>query len=201
MAETSYATVAQLKAQLTIATDDTSRDDDLARVLAATSRGIDDATGRRFWLDDAPVPRVVGLLGRTLADADGDRLLVRDIGSLDGLVVETGRAGSWSDVTAGVEPDPPDALDEGKPITSLLLVSSRWPAGGGQRARITARWGYPAVPGPIAEATLIQATRLYKRKDSPEGVMGSAEWGVVRISRRDPDVWALIEKYILDGFA
>jgi hypothetical protein len=42
--------------------------------------------------------------------------------------------------------------------------------------------------------------RLFRRKDSPEGVTGSAEWGVVRLSRRDPDVWVLIEPYILPGF-
>jgi hypothetical protein len=30
--------------------------------------------------------------------------------------------------------------------------------------------------------------------------MGSAEWGVVRLSRRDPDVWNLIEPFIRPGF-
>ncbi|MDX2921298.1 hypothetical protein PV370_25695, partial [Streptomyces sp. NE06-03C] len=70
----------------------------------------------------------------------------------------------------------------------------------GAGVQVTARWGWPAVPDEIVQATLIQAARLYKRKDSPEGVTGSAEWGVVRLSRRDPDVWALIEHYVLPGF-
>lgn len=67
--------------------------------------------------------------------------------------------------------------------------------------RITAQFGWPAVPDDISEAALIQAARLFKRKDSPEGVIGNAEWGVVRLSRRDPDVWNLIEQYVLPGFA
>lgn len=201
MAATDYATLAALKAQLTIDPTDSSRDDALTMALDAASRAIDRATGRRFWLDAAPTARVRALLRNTVTDEDGDHLLIPDIGSLDGLTVEVGRAGAWSDITASVDPEPPEALDSGGSITSLLLVGSRWPAGGGQRARITARWGWPAVPPDITQATLIQASRLYKRKDSPEGVMGSAEWGVVRLSRRDPDVWALIEPLILPGFA
>jgi hypothetical protein len=49
------------------------------------------------------------------------------------------------------------------------------------------------------QATLIQAARLYRRKDSPEGVTGSAEWGVVRLPRIDPDVSALIKDLTLPG--
>ncbi|MFC8456442.1 hypothetical protein ACFUJ0_06100 [Streptomyces sp. NPDC057242] len=66
--------------------------------------------------------------------------------------------------------------------------------------RVGTRFGWPAVPDDITEAALIQAARLYRRKDSPEGVTGSAEWGVVRLSRRDPDVWNLIDPYVLPGF-
>jgi hypothetical protein len=37
------------------------------------------------------------------------------------------------------------------------------------------------------------------RKDSPEGVLGSADFGLLRVTNRDPDVRALIEPYILAG--
>lgn len=201
MATTEYATLAELKEQLSIEADDDSRDDLLTKALASASRSIDQATNRRFWIDDTPVARVLATRHRTVADEDGDHLLTKDIGSASGVVVEVGRPGAWSDITSSVDLEPPDALDDGQPVTSLLLLSGAWPVGGGQRARVTARWGWPAVPDNIVQACLIQASRLYKRKDSPEGVMGSAEWGVVRLSRRDPDVWALIEPYILAGLA
>jgi hypothetical protein len=56
------------------------------------------------------------------------------------------------------------------------------------------------VPDEVVQATLLQAGRLYRRKDSPEGVTGSADWGMVRLPRLDPDVMALIEPYMLPGF-
>ncbi|GAA4676863.1 hypothetical protein GCM10023347_34020 [Streptomyces chumphonensis] len=194
-----YGTVAELKERLGIEAADDSRDGLLNRALAAASRGIDLACGnRRFWLDPDPVQRTVTPSGRVVRKADGELLLVDDIGSLTGLAVEVGWAGAFTAVT-GYETSPDNALLKGKPVTGLLRTDGLWGAAR-TRVRVTARWGWPAVPDDIAEASLIQASRLFKRKDSPEGVMGSAEWGVVRLSRRDPDVWALIEPYILDGF-
>jgi hypothetical protein len=56
------------------------------------------------------------------------------------------------------------------------------------------------IPDEVTEATLIQASRLYKRKDSPEGITGSAELGVVRLGRTDPDVYELTKRFVLSGF-
>lgn len=195
-----YATLAELKHALGIT--DTERDAALAGKLASASRSIDkDTGGRRFWLDTTAQPRVINPRRRVVADEDGQRLLTADIGDADDLVVEAGRAGAWADITAGVEAQPTDALQQQRPVTSLLRLGGTWPAGGGQRVRVTARWGWPAVPDEVHEATLILAARLYKRKDSPEGVLGSSEWGVVRLSRRDPDVLTLIEHLIDYGLA
>ncbi|MFF9688985.1 phage gp6-like head-tail connector protein [Streptomyces sp. NPDC014623] len=191
-----YATRVELKAALGIEADDTTRDALLDRALAAASRGIDTATGRRFWLDDMPSTRVYRTAGRVLWDDVGEVMNVDDIGSAVGLVTATGTVGAWSTVT-DIETTPDNALARGRPITGLLLAAGGW---GVQRVQVTARWGWPAVPDEITQATLIQAARLYRRKDSPEGVTGSAEWGVVRLSRRDPDVWALIEHFVLPGF-
>ncbi|MGW1595250.1 phage gp6-like head-tail connector protein [Streptomyces sp. NPDC002343] len=176
---------------------DSSRDDELASALSAASRSINLTTGRRFWLDAEPVQRVFRLAGRVVREADGDVLLVDDIGDVTGMVVETGSGSAWTPLT-GYETQPDNALADGRPVTGLLR-SGIWGTAT-TRVRITARFGWPAVPEDITEAALIQATRLYKRKDSPEGIIGSAEWGVRNLSRRDPDVWALIEPYILPGF-
>ncbi|GGZ80265.1 head-tail connector protein [Streptomyces echinoruber] len=197
-----YATLATLKAQLRIDPTDTTQDTLLNQALTAASRAIDRATGRRFWLDDLATQRTYNPRSRIVRDADGETLLVDDIGSTAGLVVETGPVGGpWTTVT-GYETTPDNALADGRPVTGLLRPGGwAWNAGGTGRVRVTARHGWPAVPDDIVQATLIQASRLFKRKDSPEGVMGSAEWGVVRLSRRDPDVWNLIEPFVLPGFA
>ncbi|MEW1719779.1 phage gp6-like head-tail connector protein [Streptomyces sp. NPDC093109] len=188
-----YATRDALKLRLGLEDDDTTRDELLDNALAAAARGIDTATGRRFWLDDLPSARSFTLAGRTVRDEAGTRVLLDDMGA-DPELVETGGAGTWSPLT-GYDTAPDNALLRGRPITALS--GAGWGTG---RIRVTARWGWPAVPDEIREATLIQAARLYRRKDSPEGVTGSAEWGVVRLSRRDPDVWALIEHFVIPGF-
>jgi hypothetical protein len=192
-----YADLGTLKRQLGLDDTDDSRDALLEQALTAASRSIDRACGRRFWLDGTTVQRIYRPHGRTVIEPDGTALLVDDIGSSTGLVVESGSAAAWSTLT-GWEALPDNALAIGRPITGLLRFGS-WGIGT-NRVRVTARYGWPAIPDEIVQATLIQANRLFKRKDSPEGITGSAEWGVVRLSRRDPDVWNLIEPYVLPGF-
>ncbi|MGQ4358867.1 head-tail connector protein [Streptomyces sp. SAS_272] len=193
-----YGTLPALKEKLGVEADDDSRDALLNSALASASRSIDRATGRRFWLDATTVQRSYRLGGRVVCEDGGELLLVDDVGTTTGLVVETGSGSSWTAVT-GYETSPDNALADGRPVTGLLRVNGTWGIYTG-RVRVTARFGWPAVPDDVTEAALIQATRLYKRKDSPEGIIGSAEWGVRNLSRRDPDVWALIEPFILPGF-
>lgn len=46
------------------------------------------------------------------------------------------------------------------------------------------------------EAVMLIAHRLYTRRNSPEGVSGWGDLGVVRVTSRDPDVEALLERHI-----
>jgi len=194
-----YGTVEELKTRLNIEQTDTSRDSLLTRSLGAASRGIERATGRRFWLDSAPTVRTYNPRRRLVTEADGELLRVDDIGDTTGMLVEAGGNGTAFYEITGYETWPDNALADGEPVTALLRPMNIW-AIPITRIRITALFGWPAVPDEVTEAALIQATRLFKRKDSPEGIIGNAEWGVVRLSRRDPDVWNLIEQFVLPGF-
>lgn len=198
---TTYVDLQTFKDALLIPSTDSTRDELLSSALDSASRYIDRVTGRRFYIDESPVPRVVNPRGNVVCDRDGNHLLIADIGDDADFQVEVGQGLSFTDVTAAVELEPTDALDQGEPITSLLRLGGRWSSSPGQRVRITAHWGWPEVPAEIVSATLIQATRIFKRKDSPEGVTGSAEWGVVRVSRTDPDVMALTQKFMKYGMA
>jgi hypothetical protein len=61
---------------------------------------------------------------------------------------------------------------------------------------VRAVFGYTSVPIEVKQACLIQASRLMKRHDSPLGVAGFGDLGVVRVSSRvDPDVAQLIDSY------
>ena len=180
-----YATLTELKAMRRI--DDSASDLLLTKALAAASRQIDRKTNRRFWLDPTATPRVFGCVGRLAATG---HLLVDDIGAAEGLVVETSTGTTWAALD-DVEPGPVNALVQGWPYTEL---AGRW---AGARVRVTARWGWPAVPEEIGMATLLLASRLYLRQNSPEGVVASAEFGSMRLSRWDPDVESLVSPYAL----
>ena len=192
-----YVSLTLFKKQFNLTAAD--RDELLSQALTAAARAVDAHTGRRpggFYLDGTATARQYGVCGRTVRGHDGrHKLLIDDIGSVTGLTVETGDGTTWTTAT-GHRTDPANALADQQPITGLAAWS--W---GTDLVRVTARWGWPAVPDQVVQATLIQATRLYRRKDSPEGVAGGGEWGVVRLSRLDPDVGQLLQHLVLPGIA
>jgi hypothetical protein len=62
--------------------------------------------------------------------------------------------------------------------------------------QVTARWGWATIPEPITQACIIQASRIFKRYDSPLGVAGFGDLGAIRVSRfLDPDMAQLVEPY------
>lgn len=189
MADTTYAELPLLKSWIGIPVTDDSRDALLELALQTASRQVDRDTGRRFGLDAEPSARVFDTAGRL----DGTVLLVDDIGDVTGLAVATGIDGvSWQPLDAStVAVLPHNAAVDAKPVTALRLPVVPVPG----LVQVTARWGWPVVPKDILTATLIRATALFKRKDSPEGVLGTSEWGAVRVSRGDPDYQALIGRY------
>lgn len=194
-----YASLELFKESRTIPEGETSRDESLTAALLASSRQFDrlcSKTPGGFALADTATARTYSTVGRTYADRDGVWLKVDDIGSLEGLVVEVGSGSSWSTVT-DYETGPENALARGLPV-SRLGTSGNW--SDGRRVRITAKWGFPEVPPEIERATLIQANRLFLRKDSPQGVAGNSEWGVIRLGKVDPDVEALIWPFMAPGF-
>jgi hypothetical protein len=57
-----------------------------------------------------------------------------------------------------------------------------------------------ATPGTrhpeVTEAILLLAQRLNSRRNSPEGVAGWGDLGVIRILATDPDITALLERHV-----
>jgi hypothetical protein len=74
--------------------------------------------------------------------------------------------------------------------------------GGEALVKVTGTWGFSAVPTAIRQATIIQASRIFKRLDSPLGVLSSPDLGFIRVgSRLDPDVAQLVDTYRIVKFA
>jgi hypothetical protein len=191
-----YVSLVALRESVNIPYGD--RDGRLGIALSAAARAVDSFTGRRpggFYLSPTATSRTYETCATLYANGRY-QLLVDEIGSLTGLIVEIGAGTTWSAVT-DYRVSPPNALADGQPITSI--TSPTW--WGDELVRVTARHGWPVTPPQVASATLIQATRLYKRKESPDGVAGDGSLGVVRLARVDPDVQALLSPFVLPGIA
>lgn len=83
------------------------------------------------------------------------------------------------------------------PWTQIRAVDDYWfpLANGETTVEVTGTFGWSSVPVPIKLATVMLAMRLYKRMDSPLGVAGVGDIGVIRVSRIDPDIDALISPF------
>jgi hypothetical protein len=67
--------------------------------------------------------------------------------------------------------------------------------------QITGVWGWASVPTAVKQACIILSMRQFKRYDSPTGVMGFGDLGVMRVGRVDPDVEKLLMPFRKMAFA
>jgi hypothetical protein len=177
----------------------------LERAINAASRGIDQYCQRHFFQDGTALVPVA----RPLPAPCNPRVL--EFGAFNDLAsatvtVKTDETGdgvfetTWAASDYELQPINPSSGPEPRPFTSIMATGGRWfPAGAwtGRSARVevTGVWGWPAVPDAITQACLILAARVYKRKDSPDGVSNWGDFGVIRVGRTDPDVVALLDPY------
>lgn len=178
-----YISDVQLKVVLGIT--DVSEDALVLRAVRGATAAIDNKCGfNTFWNTGTAVTRTIETDGRIVPKRTSSpyyKLILPDgIASASGLLVA-----GYS--TAKLLPT--DAIATGKPATEIKLPWGSVP----DDIDITAIWGWPALPDDIIMAAQMQSQRYYKRRGSPEGVAGSAEWGMVRIPRLDPDVQAILE--------
>lgn len=67
--------------------------------------------------------------------------------------------------------------------------------------QINGVWGWSSVPTAVKQACIILSMRQFKRYDSPTGVMGFGDLGVMRVGRVDPDVEKLLMPFRRMAFA
>jgi hypothetical protein len=197
-----YATQAQLKQQATLDLDDDKFDDLLDRAINATSRGLDRFCKRHFYQDAGA--RIFAATHTTWFDLP----TFCDLVSVDASGLRTDEDGDgvyervWAVSDFELQPVNIEAGPEPRPYRSVVAIGStlRFPVprtGSNSRVQITGTWGWPAIPAAIEEAALLQAHRLFKRREAPEGVVGLNMFGTVRMGRLDPDVRGLARPYRL----
>jgi len=131
------------------------------RAIGAASRQIDLWTGRYFYQDAAPSARLFDATDRTCT-------YVGDFDSAAGVVVATddNHDGTYGVVwTSGQWQPEPYVRFNGWPYTTITTTSRirEFPLSGrAPSVRVTALWGWHAIPGPIEQACETLATLYYR---------------------------------------
>lgn len=186
-----YATLADVKAALRIT--DAVDDSLLEMAVESASRLIDGFTFRTFTN--------AGTATRNFVASDSYNVIIDDLISLS-LLETTDELDqpydTWS--AADYQLTPVNGRIDGLvvPYNALLAVNDKTFYTVGQQAlvKVTGVWGWSAIPIAVKQATIIQASRIYKRLDSPLGVAGFGDLGAIRVGRAlDPDVEMLVNPY------
>ncbi len=200
-----YATLNDVKTAARI--QDGVDDSLLELAIESASRMIDEYTMRNFYN--------AGTAVRVFVPDHNDVVAIDDAVSISEIAVSTMLNKTydqvWSVVDYQLEPlnGVADGL-AGWPITRIRAVGTYEFPDGNTRYRyegrygqediatvqVTGVWGWSAVPAAVKQATIIQAMRIFKRLDSPLGVISSPDTGFFRVSNRiDPDVAMLLNSY------
>ena len=197
-----YATLANVKAALRI---QDSVDDALLDIsIEAASREIDGWCERVFSQSTAT---------RIYRPTDVFTVEVDDLQSITTLKTDADGTGTFGTTwnTADYQLNPLNGIGGGitTPYTTLRAIGSylfpiyepRNVNANEASVQIAGVWGWPSIPTAIRQACILLAMRQFKRYDSPTGVMGFGDLGVMRVGRVDPDVEKLLMPFRKMGFA
>jgi hypothetical protein len=193
-----YATLAQVKAALRIT--DSVDDPLLEMAIESGSRAIDGYANRSFYSQGSAV--------RIFTPNDNFLTEIDDLVTLTLLETKTDDDSAFDTIFAAddYQLEPLNGRVDGLavPFNFIRAVGDYLFTQFEQEAtvRVTGVWGWPSVPISITQATVIQSSRIYKRLDSPLGVAGVSDIGIMRISNRlDPDVAQLVDPFRRIRFA
>ena len=193
-----YATLANLKAALRIPSSDTVDDALLETSIESASRQIDGACERVFYSTSGT---------RVYRPTDSFTCEIDDLVTLTTLRTSS-RADGTFDITwtaTDRQLEPLNGLSGGsyRPFDTIRAIGEYlfplWDPKSVNNyeatVQVTGTFGWSSVPVDIKQATILLAMRQFKRYDSPLGVAGFGDLGVIRVGRIDPDIESLIMPY------
>lgn len=188
-----YATLNEVKQAMSIPVSDTVDDTMLEIAIESASRAIDSYTNRNFY-SSGTATRLYSPTSNYVCEIDDLATFV----SLNTIDQDDAFTVSWT--SSDYQLEPLNGIVDGMPTpyTRIRAIGDYLfdPLMGEATVQVTGVFGYASTPIEIKQACLIQASRLMKRLDSPLGVAGFGDLGVVRVSSRlDPDVAQLIDPY------
>lgn len=200
-----YATIAEVKAAARIT--DSIDDSLLETAIESSSRDIDAYTERVFFSSGATA------IARVYIPQDIYLVETDDIISVTTIKSDSGWNGTfditWAATDYQLEPLNGLAGGISTPTTRIRAIGDYlWPVyeprnvnSNQASVQVTGVFGFASVPVAIKQATILASLRAYKRYESPTGVLGFSDMGVVRVGRLDPDVERLVAPYRKIRFA
>jgi hypothetical protein len=190
-----YVSLADVKSALKLTS--TTDDYELETAINGACRWLDGELHRTFF-------RTTTATARTFKVRECGWIEVDDFWTTTDLAIATDTDDDGTFATAWAASDyelePTDGVVDGEtgwPYSMIYPTGSyRFPLGGvrRRRVRVTAKWGWAAVPPGVRQAALIKSIRLFKRTETWSGVAGFGEYGVVRL-RDDPEMMQLVGRY------
>jgi hypothetical protein len=205
-----YASLAEMRDWLRLRDAEDTDDDALLRLkLSAASRAVDASCRRQFGKVDTAVTRSYELRW--------SRTRQCYVAEIDDIMDTTGLAVELNDnalTIAQYALRPRNAIADGEPYTwvevrNVTVITAGSLVGPGLMRStpppvldMLALWGWNAPwPDVIKEASMLQASRLNIRRDSPYGIAGGADGGELRLlARLDPDVAPIVADYVRIGW-
>lgn len=188
-----YASLNDIKAALRIS--DSVDDTLLELAVESASRMIDSFTERTFYNG--------GTATRVYAPARTDLVQIDDCRTIGTVETSTNADyvydQTWTALDYQGEPLNGLVAGQATPFTRIRATGDyAFPVYMGvATVRVTGVWGFATVPTAVKQATVIQAAREFKRFDSPLGVAGYGDMGMMRVSRYlDPDVEQLVRPWM-----
>lgn len=198
-----YTSVEEVKDRLGIT--DTNSDFQLQTAVQAAARAVEGYTGRYFnqitetrtfmpysiW--EQPLDDFVSL-SAVAVDMDGD-----------GTYEQTWTQNIDYQTVIGLYEFNLLSTGEARPYTQIRVINAAgggrffpyiWPFSPLNRVQATGVWGWPEVPFGVKQATMQVAAEFFKLKDAPFGLVGTSEFGVVRVPKQNPYVMKLLQPYI-----
>jgi hypothetical protein len=190
-----YCTLADVKAALRIT--DTIDDALIENSINSASRMIDQYCNRYFYSTAAGEVRYYQANDGFVCWID-DAQSISDLktSSTDPLIFDT----TWEVGDYQLQPNNNKANGAYSPYTLITATDNYLFPVWAEIAlvQVTGQFGWAVTPDPIKFATIIQASRLFKRLESPLGVAGVSDMGIMRVgSNMDGDVAQLCNPYRL----
>jgi hypothetical protein len=186
-----YATLQQIKTavRITDAVDDSL----LEMAVEAASRMIDAECDRNFYSSGTAI--------RDFIPNDSYVVDTDDLTTIVSVKIDDAGEGTFPITlqTTDYQAEPVNQRVSGNPfpVTRLRMIGDYLlPIWYGQATvRIEGVYGFTPRPIQVTQACIIQASRIFKRLDSPLGVAGFGDMGAMRVGKTDPDVSMLIRPF------